>query len=87
MPDLSTALLTDHARAQCRARNLAEPDLRAVLDAPQQVLAVRPGRVVAQSLLESGFLLRVFVDVDRNPPEIVTAYRTSKINKYWSQWL
>lgn len=23
------------------------------------------------------------VDVDRNPPEVVTVYRTSKIEKYW----
>jgi hypothetical protein len=29
------------------------------------------------------FLLRVFVDVDRQPLEVVTAYRTSKIEKYW----
>jgi hypothetical protein len=28
-------------------------------------------------------LLRVFVDVDRDPPEVVTVYRTSKIEKYW----
>jgi len=25
----------------------------------------------------------VFVDIDRQPPEVVTAYRTSKIEKYW----
>jgi hypothetical protein len=30
-------------------------------------------------------LIRVFVDVDRTPPEIVTAYRTSQIEKYRSQ--
>jgi len=29
------------------------------------------------------FLLRVFVDVQRRPPEVITAYRTSKIAKYW----
>jgi len=28
-------------------------------------------------------LLRIFVDVDREPAEVVTAYRTSKISKYW----
>jgi hypothetical protein len=25
----------------------------------------------------------VFVDVHRSPPEVVTVYRTSKIEKYW----
>ena len=31
------------------------------------------------------FLVRVFVDVDRDPAEVVTAYRTSKISKYWKE--
>jgi hypothetical protein len=49
---------------------------------------VRPGRVVYQSRVEFGepsqrYLLRVFVDIDRRPAEVVTAYRTSKIEKYW----
>jgi hypothetical protein len=29
------------------------------------------------------YLVRVFVDLDRRPPEVVTAYRTSRIGKYW----
>ena len=69
---------------QLGKRQILEADVRGVLNAPQQVLPVRAARVVAQSLL-GGHLLRVFVDVDRDPPEVVTAYRTSKINKYWSQ--
>ncbi len=84
MPDLSSAILTDHACAQLARRGISEADLRAVLSAPVQVLGVRPGRVVAQAKVGS-HLLRVFVDVDRTPPEVVTAYRTSKIDKYWSQ--
>jgi len=30
----------------------------------------------------SEYLVRVFVDVDRSPVEVVTAYRTSKREKY-----
>ena len=30
------------------------------------------------------YLVRVFVDIDRDAAEVVTVYRTSKINKYWS---
>ena len=33
---------------------------------------------------EKQYLVRVFVDLDRHPAEVVTAYRTSKIEKYWS---
>jgi len=29
------------------------------------------------------YLVRVFVDVDRSPPEVVTVYRTSKVERYW----
>lgn len=31
------------------------------------------------------YVVRVIVDVDRTPNEIVTAYRTSKMAKYWRQ--
>jgi hypothetical protein len=53
---------------------------------PEQRFDVRLGRVVLQSRIqESGeeFLIRVFVDADRMPAEVVTAYRTTKIGKYW----
>ena len=30
-------------------------------------------------------LVRVFVDVDRHPAEVVTVYRTTKISKYWRE--
>lgn len=44
--------------------------------------------MVYQSLMESGepaktYILRVFVDMDRDPVEVVTVYRTSKLSKYW----
>jgi hypothetical protein len=29
------------------------------------------------------YLLRVLVDIDRQPAEVVTAYRTSRVEKYW----
>jgi hypothetical protein len=45
-------------------------------------------RVVYQSRVELGepsktYVLRVFVDIDREPPEVVTVYRSSKVQKYW----
>ncbi len=29
------------------------------------------------------YLLRVFVDIDRVPAEVVTVYLTSRVAKYW----
>ena len=52
---------------------------------PERVETVREGRVVASARVDfedKPYLVRVFVDVDREPFEIVTAYRTSKIGKY-----
>ena len=81
-------LFTDHARAEIRRRGLSEDMIWRVLEAPEQRLDVRPGRVVLQSRVAMGepakqYLVRVFVDMDRRPAEVVTAYRTSRIRKYW----
>jgi len=61
-----------------------------VLAKPEQRLEVRTGRVVLQSRIAMGlpertYLVRVFVDVDRTPAEIVTVYRTRRVSKYWSE--
>ena len=58
--------------------------------APEQVIPVRPGREIRQSKAivppgGSEYLVRVVVDVALNTAEIVTAYRTSKIKKYWRE--
>ncbi len=71
-------------------RQIAEAEVAKVLAAPEQVEWVRPGRLVCQSFLQSvesqkTVLLRVFVDVDRVPAEVVTVYRTTKVEKYWSR--
>jgi hypothetical protein len=80
--------LTDHARFEMERRGISEADVVQVLSAPEQSDLVRPGRIVYQSRIEPEepgkiYLLRVFVDVDRRPAEVVTAYRTSKVEKYW----
>ena len=81
-------VFTDHAHSELARRGISEDQVKAVLAKPEQSESVRKGRTVYQSKLSSGelpkeYILRVFVDVDRNPPQVVTAYRTSKIEKYW----
>jgi len=82
--------ITDHARIEMVRRKIAETDVAQVLSAPEQIEEVRPNRIVCQSRFEFGtpvriYLLRVFVDVDRRPAEVVTTYRTSRIEKYWRE--
>ena len=78
--------MRDHAAFEIGRRGLKRETIDQVLKNPEQRFDVRPGRVVLQSRIqESGreLLIRVFVDVDRRPAEVVTAYRTTKIAKYW----
>ena len=84
--------ITDHARFEMERRGISEAEIARVLSAPEQSDLVRPGRVVYQSRMEYEepgriYLLRVFVDIDRQPAEVVTAYRTSKVEKYWKSEL
>lgn len=79
-------IVTSHAVVEMRHRDIDEALVARVLANPGQRLQVRVGRDVLQSRIEfagSVYLIRVFVDVDRSPAEIVTAYKTSKIEKYW----
>lgn len=81
------AVSSDHARSEMARRGLTELDVRRVLNAPEFVAPVRTGRIVAQGFSivagsEQRYLIRVFVDIDRAPPVVVTAYRTSKLAKY-----
>jgi hypothetical protein len=80
--------LTDHAKMEMARRFITEDVVARILLNPEQMEDVRPGCVVYQSRLQLDrppkmYLVRIFVDVDRNPPEVVTVYRTSKIEKYW----
>ena len=78
--------ISPHAEFEMRRRGIDESTVRQVLNHPGQRETVRPGREVLQSRTElkgQTYLVRVFVDIDRVPPEVVTAYRTSKVEKYW----
>ena len=87
-PDVQHYVLTEHARWEMQRRDVTETEVAMVLQTPGQREEVRPGRCVYQSRLRfrespTEYLVRVFVDVDRTPAEVVTVYRTSKVAKYW----
>lgn len=81
-------VITDHAAFELKRREIARETVHRVLTAPEQRHEVRPGRDVFQIRVFLGeppktYLVRVFVDINLEPAEVVTAYRTSKISKYW----
>lgn len=78
-------IVPPHAAEQMRRRGIDETTLESVLSAPERRLPMRPGRDLLEKVVDfhgRSYLVRVIVDVDRMPVEIVTAYRTSKIEKY-----
>jgi hypothetical protein len=88
LPPIAKYRLTEHARDEMARRQISETDVARVLASPGQTQMVRADRAVYQSRLEMSeppgtYLLRVFVDIDRQPAQVVTAYRTSRIEKYW----
>jgi hypothetical protein len=79
-------VLTTHALVQAGRRGISREIVMQVVQHPEQRFPQRPGRHIFQSRVMLGgkpWLVRVVVDVDRTPPEIVTAYRTSSIRRYW----
>jgi hypothetical protein len=67
-------------------RGISREILMQVVHHPEQRFPQRQGRHIFQSRVMLGskpWLVRVVVDVDRSPPEIVTVYRTSNIHRYW----
>jgi hypothetical protein len=91
MPSLEPILdfmFTEHALFEMARREISEEDIRDVLANPEQTEVIRAGRAVFQARRMMNepsklYLLRVFIDINTNPPYIVTVYRTSKIEKYW----
>jgi hypothetical protein len=85
---LNDYVITDHAAFEMKRRNIPPEIVKQVILNPEQRIAVRKGRDVFQSRIqvEDGqYLFRIIADVDRKPAEIVTVYRTSKIEKYWEK--
>lgn len=82
---VASYVLTAHALFEMGQRGISESVVNRVLTAPEQRIRVRPGRDVLQSRVsfpKRAYLVRVFVDVHCTPAEVVTVYRTSKIEKY-----
>ena len=82
--------ISHHARFEIVRRQLSEEVVRNVVQNPQQVIKLQKGRKVCQSKyydLATGreMLLRVICEERHAQLFVVTAYRTSKIDRYWAK--
>ncbi len=85
-PDIKDYILHPHALTRLAERQLTQADIAAVLAAPEQREEGQKGRCIYQARVRvkgKHYLLRVAVDVQEDPPLVLTAYLTSQIQKYW----
>ncbi|MGB7291271.1 MAG: DUF4258 domain-containing protein [Thermodesulfobacteriota bacterium] len=77
-----------HAKQEMVRRKISSELVESVLESPQQIISEKGSMKAYHSQIDFGggkiFLLRVIINDNFEPPVVVTVYRTSKIEKYWS---
>lgn len=79
-------IYSEHFLQQMQLRNITMKDVEDTINNPEQI-ANEDGLIVYQKRLTENnklYLLRIFVNEDKQPALAVTVYKTSKINKYFS---
>ncbi|MBC8321342.1 MAG: DUF4258 domain-containing protein [Bacteroidetes bacterium] len=74
-----------HAIEQIDHRNLDIKLIDEILENPDRIIVDATGLSIYQKLdiiNQKPYLYRIFVNTKKNPPLIVTVYRTSKLEKY-----
>ena len=83
--NFKSIIISSHARFEMQRRGIAEQTIIATIRQPSQIVPSEKGRQIRQSLVGSRgrLLLRVVVKETATAYYVVTAYKTSKIAKYW----
>lgn len=78
--------LSSHAQAEIGQRQIPLAVVESIIETPEQIVPER-GAVRAypsrRYIVGEMFLVRVLVDDSSDPVVIVTAYRTTRIDRYW----
>jgi len=79
--------MSRHASEEIERRGIPFSVVERVMTQPDQVVLTYGARTVFQSLVDfpegRAYLVRVVVDDAADPPIVITAYRTTKVAKYW----
>jgi len=78
-------LISGHAHFEMKRRGISRALAEATIRSPGQIVPSVKGRTIYQSLLgrRGRLLVRVIVKEDKNAYHVVTAYKTTKVSKYW----
>jgi Domain of unknown function (DUF4258) len=83
---MSQFQLSFHALEQMEMRGISEEIVFLVLNNPDETLIETEGQLIFQKKVlfdtEKVYLVRVFVNMEKNPALVKTVYRTSKFEKY-----
>ena len=74
-----------HALDQMSRRRISEEVVKRVIISPDMRIS-EEDYTIYQKVEESDhrkYLIRVFINLSKDPPQIITVYRTSKISKYY----
>lgn len=77
--------ISGHAQSQMLLRGIDEDVVLRILNNPAQRIE-KIEFVIYQSVIiedDKQYLIRVFVNQFKNPPLVITVYKTSKISKYY----
>jgi hypothetical protein len=85
---MAKIIFSKHAEEQMLRRGITRETVLLVVSHPEEILTNDEDATVTtyQSLIKEDdqcFLLRVFINTDKFPHEIITLYKTSKIKKYY----
>ncbi len=77
-----------HAIEQMELRGLNKSIVDDVLKSPGKVIMETGGVIIYQKIVlekDKPYLYRVFVNSEKNPPLVITSYKTSKTDRYENQ--
>jgi hypothetical protein len=77
---------TKHAEATLTERKIAKETVEELINTPQQVIKGKGNKEIVQGIFKHAdeeFLLRVVYVEVKGLTKVITAYWTSKIDKYW----
>jgi len=84
---MDNVILSKHAKEQMEARGISEEQVWGVVQDSEQTIEHDDEKIILQSrvTLDDGknYLIRVFINVIKDPNLIITVYKTGKIKKYW----
>lgn len=82
--------LTEHAKFEIRRRRINEKLIKEIVLNPSQFSELKRGRQICQAkyfdeFVQKEMLLRVITEETPSGIKVITAYKTSKVDKYWKK--